>query len=268
MQSPQIKPHSQNNPGIIPNPKRLVMTVGDARVGKSTTARLLIEIYLESQLNLRVYYSGNRNKLYAYQLLLPIAQLPLTQGGADQLLIDLESFSDVQVALSDLPGQSFEEFRQFAQEVMLWDAIAQLGYRITFVHPISYRRDCTDYLQELFNCYGNKADYIIIKNLYFGDEFPYYDGSNIQQRIQASGNNELYLGKLWRDTYELLESLDSPYNYALQNSEIDFMNRSRVFNWMEEFSEQINNNKHIGELLGLLNITSSLDLPNQLINEF
>ena len=60
MQSSQIKPHSQNNPGIIPNPKRLVMTVGDARVGKSTTARLLIEFYLESQLNLRVYYSGNR----------------------------------------------------------------------------------------------------------------------------------------------------------------------------------------------------------------
>jgi hypothetical protein len=46
------------------------------------------------------------------------------------------------------------------------------------------------------------------------------------------------------------------------------MNRSRVFNWMEEFSEQIKNNKHIGELLGLLIITSSLDLPNQLINDF
>lgn len=268
MQSSQIKPHSQNNPGFIPNPKRLVMTVGDARVGKSTTARLLIEIYLESQLNLRVYYRGNRNKLYAYQLLLPIAQLPLTQGGADQLLIDLETFSDVQVALSDLPGQNFEEFRQFAQEVMLWDAIAQLGYRITFVHPISYRRDCTEYLQELFNCYGDKADYIIIKNLYFGDEFPYYDGSDIQQHIQANGGNELYLGRLWRDSYELVESLDSPYSYAVQNYEIDFMNRSRVFNWMEEFSGQISNNKHIEELLGFSNITSSLDLSNQLNSDF
>lgn len=268
MQSSQIKPHNQNNSGIIPNPKRLVMTVGDARVGKSTIARLLIELYLESKLNLRVYYSGNRNKLYAYQLLLPIAQLPLTKGGADQLLIDLETFSDVQVALSDLPGQNFEEFGKFAQEIMLWDAIAQLGYRITFVHPISYRRDCTEYLQELFNCYGDKADYIIIKNLYFGDEFPYYDGSDIQQHIQASGGNELYLGRLWRDSYELVESLDSPYSYAVQNYEIDFMNRSRVFNWMEEFSEQISKNKHIEELLGLLNITSSLDLSNQLNGDF
>lgn len=244
------------------------MTVGDARVGKSTIARLLVDLYLESRLNLRAYYTGNRNKLYAYQLLLPIAQLPLNQGGADQLLIDLELFSDVHVALSDLPGQSFEEFRQFVEEVMLWDAIAQLGYRITFVHPISHRRDCVEYLQEIFNSYGDKADYIIIKNLYFGEEFPYYDGSDIQQRIQASGGDELYFGKLWRDVYELVESLDLPYSYAIQNSEIDFLNRSRIFNWMEEFSEQIKNKKHIGELLGFLNITSAVDLRNQLYSDF
>ncbi len=46
------------------------------------------------------------------------------------------------------------------------------------------------------------------------------------------------------------------------------MNRSRVFNWMEEFSEQISNNKRIEELLGFSNITSSFDLSNQLNNDF
>jgi hypothetical protein len=123
----------------------LVMTVGDARVGKSTTARLLVEFYLDSKLKLRTYYTGNRNKLYAYELLLPVGKLPLTRDGADQLLIDLECFSDVQVALSDLPGQNFEQFKQFVEEVLLWDAIASLGYRITFVYPISHRRDCVEY---------------------------------------------------------------------------------------------------------------------------
>jgi hypothetical protein len=74
--------------------------------------------------------------------------------------------------LSDLPRPSFEGSRQFAEEVMLWDAIAQLGYRITFIHPISYRRDYIDYLQKLFNCYHNKADQIITKNVHFSDDFP------------------------------------------------------------------------------------------------
>lgn len=242
---------------ILPHGKRLVMTTGDARVGKSTTARLLVELYLESKLKLRAYYTGNRNKLYAYELLLPVGELPLTPGGADQLLIDLEYFSDFQVALSDLPGQNVEHFKQFAEEVLLWDAIASLGYCITFVHPVSHRRDCVEYLQELFDYCGNKADYVIVKNLYFGDDFPYYDGSDIQKRIQEIGGEELYLGALWRGTYELVESLNFPYCQAMQYPEIDLINRSRIFNWLSEFNQQIKNSKIISNLLAFSQPVSS-----------
>ncbi|MBW4433170.1 MAG: hypothetical protein KME28_15940 [Pelatocladus maniniholoensis HA4357-MV3] len=246
----QVKQLNQNVPTIFPI-KRLVMTAGDARIGKSTTARLLIELYLESKLNLRAYYTGNRNKLYAYELLLPISKLSLTQGGADQLLIDLQQYSQFQVAITDMPGQSFEQFKNFAEEVLLWDAIASLGYRITFVHPVSYRRDCIEYLQELINYCGDKADYVVTKNLYFGDEFPYYDGSDIQKYIQDAGGGELCLGALWKGTYELVESLNMSYSEAVQNSEIDLLNRSRIFNWMAEFQQQIKNNERLFNLLGL-----------------
>ncbi|MBW4676072.1 MAG: hypothetical protein KME52_19220 [Desmonostoc geniculatum HA4340-LM1] len=259
----QVKPLNQNPLEILLTPKRLVMTVGDARVGKSTTARLLVEFYLDSKLKLRTYYTGNRNKLYAYELLLPVGKLPLTRDGADQLLIDLECFSDVQVALSDLPGQNFEQFKQFVEEVLLWDAIASLGYRITFVYPISHRRDCVEYLQELFDYCGDQADYIIIKNLHFGDEFPYYDGSDIQKSIQKNGGEELYLGELWKCTYELVESISLPYSQAMHNPNIDLMNRSRIFNWMEEFSQQIKNNKIISDLLAFTQNTSLVNFQTQ-----
>ncbi len=251
-----------------PRYKRLVMTNGDARVGKSTIARLLLELYLESKLKLRAYYTGNRNKLYAYELLLPVGELPLTQGGADQLLIDLENFSDIQVALSDLPGQNFRQFKQFAEEVQLWDAIVSLGYHITFVHPISHRRDCVEYLQDIFDYCGDKADYVVVKNLYFSDEFPYFDGADIQKRIQEIGGEELYLGALWRGAYELVESLNFPYSQAMQNPEIDLINRSRIFNWMEEFNQQIKNNKIISDLLALSQPESSVNLQKKLDCDF
>ncbi len=230
--------------------KRLVITAGDARVGKSTSARLLLELYLEYKLKLRAYYTGERNKLFSYEPLLIINELLLTRGGADKLLIDLEDFSELQVALSDLPGQNIEQFKRFASEVQLWDAIASLGYRITFVHPISYRRDCVEYLQELFDYCGNQADYVIVKNLYFNDEFPYFDDTDIQKCIQEIGGEELYLGGLWKDIYELVEALNFPYCQALHSGEIDLMNRSRIFNWMEEFNEQIHKNSNILNLLG------------------
>jgi hypothetical protein len=92
---------------------------------------------------------------------------------------------------------------------------------------------------------------VIIKNLYFGDYFPYYDGTNIQKRILATGGLELSLEMLWKDTYELVESMVLPYSKAIQNPEIDLMNRSRIFNWKEEFILQIQNNQAARGLLGL-----------------
>lgn len=244
-------------------PKRLVMTAGDARVGKSTTARLLLELYLESKLKLRAYYTGDRNKLFSYELLLVVSELQLTRGGADKLLIDLERFSSIQLALSDLPGQNIQQFKRFTEEVLLWDALQSLGYRITFVHPISDRRDCIEYLQELFDYCGDKVDYVIVKNLLFNDEFPYFDGTDIQKCIQEYGGEELYLGVLWKNTYELVEGLNYPYSLALQSEEIDLINRSRIYNWMEEFHKQIKDSTTISEKLGL-----ELPLSDNLQSQF
>ncbi|MDF5718867.1 MAG: hypothetical protein PUP93_34630 [Rhizonema sp. NSF051] len=248
--------------------KRLVMTAGDARVGKSTTARLLLELYLESKIKLRAYYTGDRNKLFSYEPLLIVSELPLTRGGGDKLLIDLERFSEIQLALSDLPGQNLQQFKRFASEVQLWDAIASIDYRITFVHPISDRRDCIEYLQELFDYCGDEADYVIVKNLLFDEEFPYFDGTDIQKCIQEVGGEELYLGALWKGTYELVEAMNYPYCQAIESEEIDSLNRSRIFNWREEFHQQIKNNATISNLLGLAPPTPVENLQPQLLVDF
>lgn len=233
------------------SPKRLVITVGDARVGKSTIARLLLELYLESNLKVLAYYNGSRNKLYPYELLVPVNKLTMTRGGADKLLIDLERGSDINVAITDMPGQFIDNFKEFSQETLLFDSIATLGYRITFINPISHRRDCIDYLQELLDYSGHNADYVVVKNLYFGNYFPYHDGTNIQKRILATGGLELSLEMLWKHTYELVESMVLPYSEAIQKQEIDLMNRSRIFNWKEELIVQIQNNQAARGLLGL-----------------
>ncbi len=233
------------------SPKRLVITVGDARVGKSTMARLLLELYLELNFKVLAYYNGSRNKLYPYNSLVPINKLTMTQGGADKLLIDLERCSDIHVAITDMPGQFIDNFKEFSQETLLFDSIATLGYRITFINPISHRQDCTDYLQELLDYCGNNADYVVVKNLHFGNYFPYYDGTNIQKRVLATGGLELSLETLWKDTYELVESMVLPYSKAIQHPEIDLMNRSRIFNWKEELIVQIQNNQAARGLLGL-----------------
>ncbi|WP_375467172.1 hypothetical protein [uncultured Nostoc sp.] len=150
--------------------KRFVITSGDARVGKSTASRLLLELYLKNKLNVRVFYHGHRNKLSMYQTQrFEINHLGFSRGDSDRLLLDLEMFPKIEMILTDMPGQNLREFKFFDKDVSLIENLNCLGYRVTFLHPISHRKDCVeDYLQDLYQHFGSQVDYVVIQNHYFG----------------------------------------------------------------------------------------------------
>lgn len=220
-------------------PKRLIITAGDARVGKSTISRLLLELYCELNLKCLAYYNGSRNKLAAYDLLVPVGELTLDRGGADRLLIDLERCFDIDVVVTDLPGQILNSFKDFTRETLLFDAVKILGYRITFVHPISHRKNCADYLQALIDFCQARADYLIVKNHYFREEFPYYDNTQVSKKIDELGGIEVCLGSLWTTTYESAEASGLPYSEIISNSEVNLIERSQIFNWMQQFKQEL-----------------------------
>ena len=235
--------------------KRLVITVGDARVGKSTISRLLLELYLKNKLNVRVFYHGYRNKLSMYKTKdFDINHLGFSRGDSDRLLLDLEMFLHIDVVLTDMPGQNLPEFKLFDKDVSFLENLNCLGYRVTFLHPISHRKDCVDeYLQDLCQYFGNQVDYVVIKNHYFGEQFRYYDDSKLQVQIQKLNGLELVLGGLHNDYYQLLEDTGLPYAQAVEsNSPLNTIQRSLVFNWMENFHSYIVSNGIASNYLGLV----------------
>lgn len=234
--------------------KRVVITIGDARVGKSTTSRLLVELYLKHNLNMRVYYHGHRNKLDIYaQKNLKICYLGFSQGDSDQLLVDLEIFCNTtDVLLTDMPGQNFPEFKVFEKSVFFLENLNALGYRVTFLHPLSNRKDCVEYLRELYQYFGNQADYVVLKNYYFGKNFKYYDGGEVQKEINALKGIELVLGKLSDNIYQSLEDSKLPYSEAIKpTSYINVIYRSIIFNWMNNFHSLVSTNETAASYLGL-----------------
>ncbi|MBW4685680.1 MAG: hypothetical protein KME40_11410 [Komarekiella atlantica HA4396-MV6] len=234
--------------------KRFVITLGDARVGKSTTSRLLLELYLKNKLNVRVFYHGHRNKLSMYQTKgFEINHLGFSRGDSDRLLLDLEMFPNIDVVLTDMPGQNFREFKFFDKDVSLIENLKCLGYRVTFLHPISHRKDCVEeYLQDLYQHFGSQVDYVVIKNYYFSKQFRYYEGSQFQADIKKINGLELVLGGLDNDFYQLLEDTGLPYAQLIEtNSPINTIQRSIVFNWMENFHNSIVSNGIASNYLGL-----------------
>ncbi|MDZ7963347.1 MAG: hypothetical protein RMY34_36790 [Aulosira sp. DedQUE10] len=234
--------------------KRFIITSGDARVGKSTASRLVLELYLKNKLNVRVFYHGHRNKLSMYQTKgFEINHLGFSKGDSDSLLLDLEMFPKIDVVLTDMPGQNLREFKFFDKDVSLIENLNCLGYRVTFLHPISHRKDCVeDYLQDLYQHFGSRVDYVIIKNHYFGKQFRYYEGSQFQADIKKINGLELLLGELYNDFYQLLEDIGLPYALLIEaNSPLNTIQRSIVFNWMENFHNSIVSNEIASNYLGL-----------------
>jgi hypothetical protein len=243
------------------NRKRFLITVGDARVGKSTISRLLLELYFKNKINPRVFYHGHRNKLSVYQNKgFDINHLGFSRGDSDRLLLDLEMLPNIEVVLTDMPGQNLSELKFFDKDVSLIENLNCLGYRVTFLHPISHRKDCVkEYLQDLCQHFGNQVDYVVIKNYYFGEQFRHYDGSQIQAYIQKLNGLELVLDALHNDCYQLLEDMDLSLTLAIKaESPLNILQRSIVFNWMENFHSSIVSNGIVSNYLGLS--TNSVEL--------
>ena len=234
--------------------KRFVITIGDSRVGKSTSARLLLDLYQKKQLKSRIYYHGYRNKLSKYQCYFNINQLGFSRGDSDSLLIDLEGES-TDVVLTDMPGQNLGGFTNFEKDVSLLKCLESLGYRTTFLHPISHRKECVnDYLHEVIDYFGDRVDYVVVKNQYFGRDFLHYERSEVKININALRGTEVVLGELNQSLYEVLEEANLTYTLATEsNSILSQLQKSILFHWITNFHSLIASNIVAAEYLGLSN---------------
>lgn len=60
---------------MLNSPKRMIMTVGDSRVGKSTVTKLLIDLFQCQSKKIKVYNHDKRNRLKAYESLATVRNL-------------------------------------------------------------------------------------------------------------------------------------------------------------------------------------------------
>lgn len=238
--------------------KRIVVTAGDARVGKSTISRLLLDLYLSEAMNVHVTYSGYRNKLDAYTKQIKIHKFSLQRGDYDEFIAYLQLIDDIDVVLMDMPGQILPEFINFERATYLLEGLHSIGYRVTFLHPISFRKDCIDYLHELTTHFKEKADYVVVKNGYFGDKFFYYDGKPIEEAIHRLGGATMHLPALSNFVYSKLEETNCTYADAAAKipaaevgKKIGVIERSYIFTWLNKFRLAIYSDLQLLRYLGL-----------------
>jgi hypothetical protein len=231
------------------------MLVGDARVGKSTITKLLIELLCNEKKQIKIFNHDSQSKLESHYSLASVESLDFFNGGTDKMLDEMNG-NELDAILIDMPGQYLEQIFQYIVEVDLFSVLELCEWKLTFLQPISHRLYCLDYLDKLLVFSGSKADYIVVKNFHFDDRFAEYQ-QLMQRRLVKWGGVSLKLDALHRDIYKKLENSVKPYSQVWRDSYICVLYRSYIYRWIENFNRSVLNDCNASKYIGLSNGSDS-----------
>ncbi|MEO0969607.1 MAG: hypothetical protein AAFX80_15090 [Cyanobacteria bacterium J06639_18] len=237
--------------------KRVVITTGDSRVGKSTCLKLLVDLLRSQDISLILYDFDKRNKFEGYRNYIPLCDnLNFFQGNTDVILDDIEE-TDSRVILADMPGQYVTEMLEEIEDCYFFEQLACRGWQVTFLQPISHRKDCVDYLQQIIDYSGDRAKYVVVKNLFFDKYFVEFD-QKISEQFYKLGGVDIHLEQLQKNVYQAVDNLALPYKESCNDPKLYLLYRTYLYRWVKSFNQQLLSNNVIGEYFGIYNSFSTV----------
>lgn len=262
------------NEQVIPQvySNRLVIVTGDkGGVGKSTFARGLVQTYLDAQQRFIGFDadSSNSQLLRFYGQYCHIEPLDIFRSGKiDQFFDGLKKMINPEpdqdghtpqpesLFLLELPPQSRRILQKFIQSMnFLETAEKDYDVRVTMVVVISRVMDSINQLIDLHSFCGNQADYVVVKNLFFGesDEFTRYEKSpevkGIKEKLESEKIPfvEITMPELISHAYDYLDEKSMTFKQGMEQKDLPSV-KGRVTSWLRTFKEDI---KPVKVLLGL-----------------
>ena len=161
------------------------------------------------------------------------------RGEADILLVNLDE-QQPPIALLDLPAQSSSFFETFERELNIFDSLKECGYQITMVSVISRVKDSVSILKLLYEYCGDRVDYLVVKNLFYGaeDKFERYDESKLRKQMKDKVTvQEVAMPDLFYKTYDFLDEHSLPFSGVYEHVKANLAIRLRVKSWLAEFEK-------------------------------
>ncbi|MGJ5629068.1 hypothetical protein [Nostoc sp. CALU 1950] len=258
-------------------PRRLVIVDGGkGGVGKSMWTRGFLQTCIDEKRRIVAVDADNSNPdLLRYYgengEHCQIQQLNIFKDGSidrffDQVKIMMEPELDTynqlpppeSLFLLELPPQSRQIFKKFIEQEFLETAANDYDIRVTMVVVISRVSDSVKQLIDLYSFCGNKVDYIVVRNLFYGEEseFSRYSNSSIVQEIKQDLLKaeiplfDITMPDLLEYAYDYLDEKSLSFSEGIKQKELPGV-KMRVKSWLKNFKQQICPVKH---LLGLESI--------------
>lgn len=266
--------NNKNNPQQL---RRLVMVTGDkGGVGKSTFARGLAQIYIDNTVKFVGLDADNSNPhlIRFYETSANIQRLDISNSDKlDEFVDNLkelvypkpkesgENQESQSLILLETPSQFLATLKILIKEMGFLGVVNdKCQMRVTIVVVISTIVDCINQLLELYSYCGDNVDYVIVKNLFYGEveQFNFYDNSQkikeIEQQVKAKSHTftSITMPKLAKKSYDYLDVKNMTFRQGLEQDEYPSV-FGRILSWLNNFQGQI---KPIKDLFGIDKILS------------
>lgn len=220
------------------NRKRLDLILnGKGGVGKSFFAVNFVQSLKDQSLEHVAIDTDNENST-------------LKRFHPEAIFVDLSKPTAIDGLFSELAGQSLvivdcraastDIFLDYFKELNVFDVLRELGASLTVISPVNHEPDGVRQLQLVTERLGEHANYVVVKNHSFSEQFTIYEQSKTRNRLlNGLGGKEIEMPKLQDWLVIGLNQAGCTITPALRHSHFSVMDRQRLKNWQRKFDEQI-----------------------------
>jgi len=219
-------------------PKRLNLILnGKGGVGKSFFATNLVQFLKDQSVEHVAFDTDNENStLKRFHPDAHFADLS-KPASIDGLFSELNSQPLIVV---DCRAASTDIFLDYFTELSVFDVLRELDASLTLISPVNHEPDSVKQVQLLTERLGDNAEYVVVKNHSFSDQFAIYDKSKTRNRLlNELGGREIEMPKLQDWLVVGLNQAGCTITTALRHPHFSIMDRQRLKNWQRKFNEQV-----------------------------
>lgn len=254
-QNPQPEP--EINPKAHPiEPLILWVSGGKGGVGKTTTARILVDLLLDKTDYIYGYDCDPINpqlkRFYGAEF------LPLTSPDTKTADLALETLAERieakahEYIIIDSPAGEIDILGQLEERFAFISNLSEMGARLTRVLVMSTTLESVNLLEHaISNAQGLPVAHVAVRNLHFGGPhyFDAYNRSSVKAELEKQGGVTVDFPELGAIASSSIDQNSLTYSEAIEKaSGLPTMRRSMVFQWREQVRQEF---AKAGHLLGV-----------------
>jgi len=222
--------------------RTVIITADKGGTGKTTFTKAYSHNLIERNIRTLAYDCDIRNRdlerYYGKAFPLGVKRLNLSNNSGIGTFLD--GFAEqYPVMLLHLPGGAGEITEKLESNLKLSKVANDYGYRLTFVSVLNRGRECLNSLRGLVEAYGDRADYVVVKNLYFGEpeKFRRFDNSKTKEMLMQLNAKVISLPELEDEAVDFVEGIDNKPGMTYAEAMIRGNAPISITTWVNSFLE-------------------------------